>query len=349
MYENNFYSPEVQGPYEMISVGRLELEHGGVIEDCRLAVATRGELNDAKDNTILITTWFSGTHQAWLDSYIGPDRALDPGKYFIVIVNQIGNGLSTSPHNTDDESIAMSKFPFVTIGDDVVAQERLLREHFGVNELFAVVGGSMGAQQTYEWAVRFNEKVHRAAPIAGTAQNTPHDFLFTQVLLDQLTSDPGFQGGEYSSNEDVVEGLRRHARVWAIMGLSTEWWKQERWRSLDLKSRDETLADFLEPLFAAMDPNALLVMGRKWQHGDVSQHGGDDLATALSRVTAKTFVMPISEDMFFPVRDCAAEAELIPGAELRVIDDVAGHFGLFNFQPSYMEQVDRHLSELFAS
>lgn len=349
MYTNNFYTPEVQGPYEMLSIGRLELEHGGVIENCELAVATRGELNEAKDNAILIPTWFSGTHQAWIDSYIGAGHALDPGKYFIVIVNQIGNGLSTSPHNTDDESIAMSKFPFVTIGDDVVAQERLLREHFGITELFAVVGGSMGAQQTYEWAVRFNEKVKRAAPIAGTAQNTPHDYLFTQVLLDAITSDPGFNGGEYASHEDVAEGLKRHARVWAIMGLSTEWWKQECWRGLDLESRDQALTHFLEPTFGAMDPNALLVMGRKWQHGDVARFGGDDLATALGRITAKVFVMPISEDMFFPVRDCAAEAELIPGAELRVIDDIAGHFGLFSFEPSYMEQVDRHLGELFAS
>lgn len=349
MYTNDFYTSEVHGPYEMISIGRLELENGGVIENCELAVATVGELNEEKDNAILIPTWFTGTHQAWLASYIGPEHALNPEKYFIVIVNQIGNGLSTSPHNTDDESIAMSKFPFVSIGDDVVAQERLLREHFGIEELFAVLGASMGAQQTYEWAVRFPEKVRRAAPIAGTAQNTPHDFLFTQVLLDQITSDPGFEGGEYATNADVLEGLKRHARVWAIMGLSTEWWKQERWRDLELESREQALTEFLEPTFSALDPNSLIVMGRKWQHGDVARHTDGDLAAALGRITATMFVMPISEDMFFPVRDCAAEADLVPGAELRVIDDVAGHFALFNFQPSYMEQIDRHLGELFDS
>lgn len=349
MYQNDFYAPEVHGPYEMVSIGRLDLENGEVIENCELAVATRGELNEAKDNAILIPTWFTGTHQAWLESYIGPEHALNPKKYFIVIVNQIGNGLSTSPHNTDDESIAMSKFPFVSIGDDVVAQERLLREHFGVTELFAVVGGSMGAQQTYEWAVRFPDKVKRAAPIAGTAQNTPHDYLFTQVLMDAVTSDPGFNGGEYDSHQDVMEGLKRHARVWAIMGLSTEWWKQERWRALELESRDQAVTEFLEPTFAALDPNSLIAMGRKWQYGDVARLHGGDLAAALGRITAKVFVMPISEDMFFPVRDCAAEAELIPNAELRVIEDIAGHFALFNFEPTYMEQIDRHLGELFVS
>lgn len=349
MYHNPFYTPEVQGQHELISIGRLDLEHGGSIEDCRLAVATRGTLNEARDNTILIPTWFTGTHQAWLDTYIGPEHALDPSKYFIVIVNQIGNGLSTSPHNTGDEMIAMSRFPFVTIGDDVVAQERLLREHFGVTELFAVVGASMGAQQAYEWAVRFPDRVHRAAPIAGTAKNTPHDFLFTQVLIDAVTSDPGFNGGEYASNKEVVAGLKHHARVWAVMGLSTEWWKQEEWRALGFETPQQTVEEFLEPIFAALDPNSLLVMGQKWQHGDVSKHAGGDLAQALGRVQAKVFTMPISEDMFFPVRDCAAESDLIPDGELRVIDDVAGHFGLFGFVPSYMEQVNRNLAELFAS
>ncbi len=349
MYENPFYTAEVQGPYEMVGIGPLELENGGTIENCELAVATRGQLNEARDNAILIPTWFTGTHQAWIDTYIGPDHALDPAKYFIVIVNQIGNGLSTSPHTTDDDSIAMSRFPFVSIGDDVVAQERLLREHFGVTELFAVVGASMGAQQAYEWAVRFPDRVHRAAPIAGTAQNTPHDFLFTQVLLDAVTSDPGFRGGEYASHEDVVEGLRRHARVWAIMGLSTEWWKTEAWRSLEFTSHQQVIEEFLEPTFAALDPNSLIVMGRKWQHGDVARHTGGDLAAALGRIRARVSVMPISEDMFFPVRDCAAEVAHIPDGQLRVIDDMAGHFALFGFVPEYMVQVDRYLNELFAS
>ena len=188
MIENPFYTPEFHGEYELISIGRLDLEEGGTIPDCQLAVTTWGELSDAKDNAILITTWYSGTHQIWRDIYVGPDHALNPERYFIVAINQIGNGLSTSPHNADgpNADLSMSKFPKVRIGDDVVAQERLLREHFGIERLQLVVGGSMGAQQTYEWAVRFPDKVLRAAPIAGTAQNTPHDFLYTQALNEAL-------------------------------------------------------------------------------------------------------------------------------------------------------------------
>ncbi|MDN5918449.1 MAG: alpha/beta fold hydrolase, partial [Pseudonocardia sp.] len=235
MIDNAYYTHEFHGDYELIGVGQLDLEEGGSIPDCQLAVATFGALNGAKDNAILVTTWYSGTHQIFRDVYIGPEHALNPDKYFIVVVNQIGSGLSTSPHNASgaNAGIGMSRFPHVRIGDDVVAQERLLREQYGIETLQLVVGGSMGAQQTYEWMVRFPGKLKRAAPIAGTAQNTPHDFLFGNALAEAITSDPGFKDGEYSSNADVVAGLKRHAGIWAVMGFSTEFWKQEVWRALE--------------------------------------------------------------------------------------------------------------------
>ncbi|MDQ4118459.1 MAG: alpha/beta fold hydrolase [Actinomycetota bacterium] len=351
MIENPYYTPEFHGDYELISIGRLDLEEGGSIPDCHLAVATFGTLNQARDNAILVTTWYSGTHQIFRDVYIGPDHALNPDRYFIVVVNQIGNGLSTSPHNASgaNASIGMSRFPHVRIGDDVVAQERLLREHFGIEHLQLVVGGSMGAQQTYEWMVRFPDKVRRAAPIAGTAQNTPHDFLFAKSLIEAITSDPGFKDGEYSSNADVAAGLRRHAGIWAVMGFSTEFWKQEVWRALEFESKEAFMEGFLEPYFTAMDPNDLLCMAWKWQRGDVARHTDGDLAAALGRNRATARVIPINEDMFFPIRDHEAELELTPHAQLRVIDDVLGHLALFGVAPSYIGQVDRYLTELLAT
>ena len=351
MIENPYYSHEFHGEYDLVSIGQLDLEEGGSIPDCQLAVATFGELNEAKDNAILVTTWYSGTHQIFRDLYIGQEHALNPERYFIVCINQIGDGLSTSPHNADgaNAGLSMSRFPKVRIGDDVVAQERLLREHFGIETLQLVVGGSMGAQQTYEWAVRFPEKVLRAAPIAGTAQNTPHDFLYTEALNEQIWSDPGWNGGEYTSHSDVVDGLTRHAHIWGVMGFSTEFWKQEVWRALDFESKEAFLTGFLEPYFTVMDPNDLLTLAWKWQRGDVARHTGGDLAAALGRITAKTFVMPIDEDMFFPVRDCRAEQEQVTGSELRIVEDVLGHLGLFGVSPTYMPQIDRHLGELLAT
>lgn len=351
MIENSFYTPEYQGDYELISIGRLELEEGGHIPDCQLAVTTFGQLNAARDNAILITTWYSGTHQAWRDTYIGPEHALNPERYFIVCINQVGSGLSTSPHNAvgPNTSISMSQFPHVRLGDNVLAQERLLREHFGIHTLALVAGGSMGAQQTYEWAVRFPNKVTRAAPIAGTAQNTPGNFLLAQTMREAIQSDPGWNGGEYASHHEVADGMTRQAHIWAVVGFSTEFWKQEVWRALEFDSREAFLTGFLEPYFTAMDPNDLLTQSWAWQRGDVARHTDGDLQAALGRITAKTFVMPIDEDQLFPVRDCRPEQELVKNSELRVIEDIGGHLGLFGTAPTYMPQIDQHLSELLST
>ncbi len=147
MIDNSYYSQDGHGPYELHDIGNLELEEGGTIRGCTLAYATFGTLNAAKDNAILIPTWYSGTNKIMEQVYIGKGRALDPDKYFIIVVNQIGNGLSTSPHNTPAPA-GMGNFPHVRIGDDVRAQHKLVTEKFGLKSLALVVGGSMGAQQT---------------------------------------------------------------------------------------------------------------------------------------------------------------------------------------------------------
>jgi len=279
--------------------------------------------------------------------YVGKEHALNPDRYFIIIVNQIGNGLSSSPHNTPFPG-GMANFPHVRIGDDVRAQHRLVTEKFGLKSLALVMGGSMGAQQTYEWAVRFPDMVKRAAPLAGTAKNTDHDFVFTETLMEAITSDPAWNGGWYSASADVHRGLRRHSKLWAVMGWSTEFFKQERWRALGCSSVDDFVTNFLNMYFGVMDPNNLLCMAWKWQRGDVSRLTGGDLKEALGRVKAKVFVMPIDEDMFFPPRDCKAEQQMIPGSEYRVIHSIDGHLALFGTDPGYISQVDRHLADLLA-
>jgi len=347
MIDNSYYSQEVHGPYELHDIGNLELEEGGTIRACKLAYATFGKLNGAKDNAILIPTWYSGTNKITEQVYIGQGRALDPDKYFIIIVNQIGSGLSTSPHNTPAPG-GMANFPHVRIGDDVVAQHRFLTDRFDLKSLALVVGGSMGAQQTYEWAVRYPDMVKRAAPIAGTAKNTILDFLFTETLVDAITSDPGFNRGFYASSADVREGLSRHAKMWAVRGWSTEFFQQERHKALGFSSMDDFIVNFMTAYFCVMDPNDLLCMAWKWQRGDVSRHTRGDLRAALGRIKAKTFVMPMSTDNLFPPSDCQAEWRLIPDAEFRPIQTVDGHLALFGTDPSAIGQLDKNLSELLA-
>ncbi|GAC1634955.1 MAG: alpha/beta fold hydrolase [Nevskia sp.] len=345
MIDNPYYSQEGHGPYALYDLGNFTLEDGGTIRGCKLAYSSFGRLNAAKDNAILVTTWFSGTSKIMEQVYVGAGRALDPAKYFIVIVNQIGNGLSSSPHNTPFPA-GMANFPKVRIGDDVRAQHQLLTQHFGLSKLALVTGGSMGAQQTYEWAVRYPDMVQRAAPLAGTAKNTPHDQLFADTLIEAITSDPGWNGGWYAAHDDVRAGLRRHAKIWGVMGWSTEFYQQNRPQALGFSSLDDFVTNFMDGFFGVMDPNALLCMAWKWRHGDVSRHTGGDLKAALGRIKAKTFVMPITTDMFFPPADCEAEARLIPGAEFRPIQSIDGHLALFGADPGYAAQIDGHLREL---
>jgi homoserine O-acetyltransferase/O-succinyltransferase len=347
MISNAYYSQETHGPYQTHNIGNHTLEEGGTIRDCTLAYATFGTLNAAKDNAIVVPTWYSGTSKIMEQVYIGPTHALNPAKYFIIVINQIGNGLSSSPHNTPPPA-GMANFPRVRIGDDVRAQHKLVTEKFGLSSLALVTGGSMGAQQTYEWAVAFPEFVKRAAPIAGTAKNTEHDFLFTETLVEAIKTDPGFNGGWYGASSDVRAGLLRHAKMWAVMGWSTEFFAQGRHKALGFSSMNDFIMNFMNGYFGVMDPNDLLCMAWKWQRGDVSRHTGGDLKAALGRIKAKTCVMPISHDMFFPPSDCEPESKMIAGSEFRIINSIDGHLGLFGADPDAIAQMDAGLNALLA-
>lgn len=343
--DNPYYGQETHGPYEVHDIGQLDLEEGETIDRCMLAVAMHGRLNESGDNAILIPTWYSGTSKIWEQVYIGEGRALDPSKYFIVVINQIGSGLSSSPHNTIGPK-GGANFPKIRIGDDVRAQHRFVTETLGIKELALVTGGSMGAQQTYEWAVRYPDMVKRAAPIAGTAKNTEHDFVFTETLIDAIVTDPKFAGGNYSCAQEVADGLKRHAKIWTVMGWSTEFFRMGRHKELGFPDMTSFVDQFMTAYFAPMDPNNLRCMAWKWQRGDVSRMTGGDLASALGRIKAKTFVMPISHDMFFPPSDCEPEQQLVPSSEFRPIHSIDGHLALFGTDPAALAQIDDALREL---
>lgn len=351
MIDNAFYiSEESQGKYQLFEIGDLILEEGGeTLRGCKLAYRTFGELNAAKDNAILVTTWFSGTGKIMEDIYVGPEHALDPEKYFIIVVDQIGSGTSSSPQNTPAPQ-AMAKFPKIRIGDDVRAQHKLLTDGFGIGELALAVGGSMGGQQVYEWAVRFPDMVRRAASIAATAKISTHQINFTETLQEALMSDPAWNGGWYEKGTDVRNGMDRMAKIVANQGWSREFYQEERWRTvLGMSSLGDFINGVMKAYFEPMDPNVLLCAIWKWQRADVSRNTDGDLDAALKRIKAKTFVMPISHDMFFPPNECESDQRRIRGSELRVVQSKEGHFALNGFEPGYMKQVDMHLRELLAS
>ena len=348
MIDNAFYSPAMQGGHALYDLGNLVLESGETLRGAKLACRTLGTLNADKSNAVLVTTWFSGTGKVMQDVYVGAGHALDPTRYFIVIVDQLGSGVSSSPQNTHAPQ-AMAKFPKLSIGDDVNAQHRLLTEVFGIERLALVVGGSMGGQQVYEWAVAHPQMVERAAAIASTARISLHQQVFVETLKEAITSDPAWRGGWYSSGADVRDGMDRMARIVATAGWSAEFYRQERWRSVvGMSSLDDFINGVMKAYFEPMDPNVLLCQMHKWQRADVSRHTGGDLAAALARISAKTMILPISHDLFFPPPECEADCALVPGALLRVIQSPEGHMGLNGFEPGYMAQVDRYLTELLA-
>ncbi|MBB4662118.1 alpha/beta fold hydrolase [Conexibacter arvalis] len=345
MKENRYYSPSVHGPYEVAELGELPLAAGGALSDCRVAYATAGRLNEAGDNAVLFPTWFGGTHLPILNAYVGPGRALDPERHFVIVVNQLGNGLSSSPHDTAGE-LAGAAFPALRIADDVRAQERLL-DRLGVGELQLVVGASMGAQQAYAWAAHAPQRVRRLAVIAGTAVTSPQLALLAEALADAIVSDPGYDDGRYDAPAAVRDGLLRHARLWAAIGHSSAFWSREHWRTLGFGSAAKFRTGFLDAHFTRMDPLALLRMLDKLRHADV-RSGDADLAETLGAIAAPALVLAIDHDQLFPPADCAADASLLPAAELRVLESVTGHQAIFGAEASYREQVDRHLRELLA-
>jgi homoserine O-acetyltransferase/O-succinyltransferase len=309
----------------VFELGDLELELGGTLTDARLAYRTHGSLAQGRDNAILFPHMYSGT-PASLDGWIGPGRPLDPERWFIVCPGQFGNGVSSSPSNTSGE------FPELTIGDDVAAQQRLVADRLGVERLELVLGFSMGAQQAYEWAVRFPAMVGRLAVFAGLARTTAAN----DVLV--------------ASSAEALEagGTKQHAHFWAATGLSPEVYRQETWRAAGFESVDDLVTRLFEEDYGRFEAADLLCQLAKWRTADVSRHAGGDLGAALARISAHSTVTAFSHDGWFPLADCEAEQRLVPNSELRLVESVWGHYA-WGITQAETDQIDTVLRDLLAT
>lgn len=325
-------------PVQHLDLGAFELAGGHVLPGARLAYRTVGELNDARDNAVLLPHMYSGTSE-FMTAFIGEGRPLDPTRYFFVLPDQFGDGVSSSA-STQPPPYDRGSFPAVAVSDDVRAQHRLVTEHLGIERLAMVSGWSMGGQQTLEWAVRYPDAVARAVPFAATLRNPDHCSVFCDLHMDALRSDPAFAGGSYARSADVALGLRRHAQAFALMGATSHMYREEAWRELGFTSRDGFVQGFLQAYFLPMDPNDLLTQAAKWKASDVAAVTGGDLDAALARVTAEVTDVAFTGDLFFPPEDVRADAERIPGARYEEIGSVWGHFTMFNLRESDTAQID---------
>jgi homoserine O-acetyltransferase len=332
--------------YEIFELGNLPLQSGATIRNAKLAYKTYGTLNADKSNVIVYPTWYSGQHydNEWL---IGEGMALDPQRYFIIIPNMIGNGLSSSPSNTP-QPYNKARFPNITFYDNIRAQHRLVTEKFGIEKIALVVGWSMGAGQTYQWAVSYPDMVERILPFCGSAKTSLHNIVFLEGVKAALQADVAWKGGWY--DEPPTTGLRAVGRVYAGWGLSQAYYREKVYLQQGYTSLEDFLVEFWEGFFLKKDANNLLTMLWTWQNGNIGNTPGfdGDFEKALGAIKAKAIVMPAEMDLYFPPEDNEYEVKFMPNAELRVIKSVWGHFAGGGVNPIDTQFIDENLKELLA-
>lgn len=311
------------GKAGIFPLGDVQLQCGVTYRGMQLSYKAFGELDAAKSNAIVFPTSYQAKHGD-IQHMIGPGRALDPSRWFIVILDQFGNGLSSSPSNAEPP-LDKDRFPRLTVYDNVMAQRRLMVELFGVDRLHAAVGWSMGAQQSYHWAALFPDAVPRVAAICGSARTAPHNVVFLEGVKAALTTDPHWRGGWFDGVPE--RGLRAVARIYAGWALSQTWYREERWRGLGFASLEDCLIHDWEANWLKRDAANALCQLAAWKHADISANElyRGDLAAALRAIKARVLLMPGDHDLYFQVADNQAEMQHLRNAELVPIPSVWGH------------------------
>jgi homoserine O-acetyltransferase len=308
--------------FERFPLGDFALQSGSTLWQAALAYKTYGSLNAARDNVVLIPTFYAG-HHTDAEVMFAPGRAIDPQQHFIVVVNMFGNGLSSSPSNTP-APLDRASFPRVTVLDNVIAQHKLMTDRLGVRRIRLAAGFSMGAQQVFQWGALFPEMVGAIAPICGSARTSPHNVVFLEGLKAALTADAAFDCGWY--DKPPVKGLLAFARVYAGWVYSQDFYRTREYTKMGLASVDDVLR-FSEQRYRSRDANDLLAMLWTWQHADISANDRfkGDLAAALGAIAARAMVMPSETDLYFRVRDNEIEVRHMRNAQLRPIPSIWGH------------------------
>jgi len=304
-------------------IANFRTEGGVVLPLARIVYGTYGHLNADRSNTVLLPSHYMANYHGyeWL---IGSEKALDPGKLFLVATELFGSGGSSSPSNTP-EPFHGPRFPQMTIRDNVEAVHRLLIEELKVTHLKAVIGFSMGAQQAFQWAVSYPEFADRIVATSGTAKTYPHGIVRLEGQIAALTADPAFQGGDYTAPPRI--GLEAFGMVWAGWLYSQEWWRRELWRTSAAPGTtfDQVLNNFRKRFSA--DANDYILQARTWERHDVGTtpgYGGD-IESALRSIKVPLLYMPSETDLYFPVGDARIEAPFIPKCKLMPIPSLWGH------------------------
>jgi len=332
--------------YEIFDAGRFTLQCGITLPECKVAYKTHGTLAPGKDNVIVYPSRYAGTHadQTFL---IGPGKALDPDKYFIICMNMLGSGLSTSPSNSP-RPFSGPDFPLVTQYDNVRLQERVVREVFGIETIRLVCGWSMGGQQAFQWASLFPDRVQAMSCFCGQGTTAPHTYVFLEGVKQGIISDPDWKNGYYET--PPYNGLRAKGRIWAGWALSQEWYRAKAWESQGFATLEDYLKGYWDGIYFGRDANDLLSFIATWQACDLANNPvyNGDCEAAYGAITARSIILPARTDFYFPPEDNAAEVALMPNAEMRVIDSIWGHYSGGGRTEADMAFLDQALKDLLA-
>ena len=322
-------TPAVQRPdratHHTFVIEKFRTESGVILPQARVVYGTYGRLNAARDNAILLPSHYMADHHGyeWL---IGPGKALDTAKVFLVATELFGNGHSSSPSNTP-EPFHGPRFPVTTIRDNVAAVHQLLTQDLKITHLRAIIGFSMGAQQAFQWAVSYPTFADRLVATSGTAKTYPHGVVRLEGQIAALTADAAFKDGDYTA--PPTKGIEAFATVWTAWLYSQEWWRRELWKA-DAKpgtTFEQVLNEYRTNFIPGGDANDLILQMRTWEHHNVGATlgFGGDVEKALRSIKVPILYMPSETDLYFPLTDARYETAFIPGVELKPIPSLWGH------------------------
>src|SRR4051812_32658556 len=324
----------------------FKTESGVTLPEALVVYGTYGHLNAAKDNAVLLPSPYRDNYHGY-EWIVGPGKALDPDKLFLVSTELFGNGRSSSPSNTP-EPFHGPRFPVMTIRDNVDAAHRLLVDELKITHLRALIGYSMGAEQAFQWAVSYPDFADRMVATSGTAKCYPHGFVRLEGQIAAITTDPVFAGGDYKTPPE--KGLAAFGMVWAGWLYSQEWWRKELWRASSPPGTtfEETVKSFRTRF--SSDANDLILQCRTWQKHDVGTTPGfnGDVERALKSIKVPILYMPSETDLYFPVGDARYEAAFIRGVTFKPIPSLWGHTAGRGSNPADAQFLNTEVSKFLA-
>jgi homoserine O-acetyltransferase len=300
-----------EGQQQLAAIGDFKLESGELIRDCHLGYRTFGRLNGDKSNGVLFPTWFTG-NTASLQAMFGPGKLIDSSAYFVVAVDALADGVSSSPSNSQQQP--RMKFPKITVRDMVNSQYQLVTKVLHLDRLKAVAGISMGGMQTFEWMVSYPKFMEKAVPIVGSPRLAPYDVLLWQAENDAIRNDPAWNGGDYAA-----QPARGALFEFSELMLSTP----ERYNHI--MKREDVLPSIARARTApAFDANDHIRQSEAMIAHDVSARFGGAMEKAAAAVSAKVLVIVSATDHMVTPGPALEFARLL-GAELIELRTDCGH------------------------